>query len=237
MVENSVREQELYEALRLSTLEKLANNTNDLKKSGQRRLQILSALTKLRQFCCDPALVSDELNKSDSSKTQAFSDLLDEALSGGHRLLVFSQFVGYLTKIRALVEKKGIDYQYLDGQSSEKERALAVQEFQSGNGDVFLISLKAGGQGLNLTGADYVVHLDPWWNPAVEDQATDRAYRIGQTRPVNVIRLVIKDTLEEKILELHAKKREIAADFLDGNSIIANEALKLSEEELLDLIN
>lgn len=237
VVENSVREQELYEALRLSTLEKLANNTNDLKKSGQRRLQILSALTKLRQFCCDPALVSDELNKSDSSKTQAFSDLLDEALSGGHRLLVFSQFVGYLTKIRALVEKKGIDYQYLDGQSSEKERALAVQEFQSGNGDVFLISLKAGGQGLNLTGADYVVHLDPWWNPAVEDQATDRAYRIGQTRPVNVIRLVIKDTLEEKILELHAKKREIAADFLDGNSIIANEALKLSEEELLDLIN
>lgn len=138
---------------------------------------------------------------------------------------------------QCLLDKKKINYQYLDGSTTEKNRAKAISEFQAGEGDVFLISLKAGGQGLNLTGADYVVHLDPWWNPAVEDQATDRAYRIGQTRPVNVIRLVVKDSLEEKILELHAQKREIAADFLEGTSSVAAEAMKLSEQELLDLLN
>ena len=192
--------------------------------------------TKLRQFCCDPSLLGKELKFKSSSKTDAFKDLLDEALSGGHRLLVFSQFVGYLTIIRNLLEKEGISYQYLDGSTPEKARAKAIDEFQTGIGDVFLISLKAGGQGLNLTGADYVVHLDPWWNPAVEDQATDRAYRIGQTRPVNVFRLVIKDSLEEKILELHAKKREVAADFLEGTANVASEAMKLTEQELLDLL-
>lgn len=236
-VEPTQREQELYEALRLSTLEELEKNKLAPNKAGQRRLQILSSLTKLRQFCCDPALLGKELKAGDSSKTKAFEDLLDEALSGGHRLLVFSQFVTYLQKIKAVLDKKKISYQYLDGSTTEKNRAKAINEFQAGEGDVFLISLKAGGQGLNLTGADYVVHLDPWWNPAVEDQATDRAYRIGQTRPVNVIRLVVKDSLEEKILELHAKKREIAADFLEGTSSVAAEAMKLSEQELLDLLN
>ncbi|GEM_PF-4513913 len=236
-VEPTQREQELYEALRLSTLEELEKNKLAPNKAGQRRLQILSSLTKLRQFCCDPALLGKELKAGDSSKTKAFEDLLDEALSGGHRLLVFSQFVSYLQRIKAVLDKKKISYQYLDGSTTEKNRAKAISEFQAGEGDVFLISLKAGGQGLNLTGADYVVHLDPWWNPAVEDQATDRAYRIGQTRPVNVIRLVVKDSLEEKILELHAKKREIAADFLEGTSSVAAEAMKLSEQELLDLLN
>ena len=235
-VEASQREKELYETLRLSTLEDLEKNKLEINKTGQRRLQILSALTKLRQFCCDPSLLGKELKFKSSSKTDAFKDLLDEALSGGHRLLVFSQFVGYLTIIRNLLEKEGISYQYLDGSTPEKARAKAIDEFQTGIGDVFLISLKAGGQGLNLTGADYVVHLDPWWNPAVEDQATDRAYRIGQTRPVNVFRLVIKDSLEEKILELHAKKREVAADFLEGTANVASEAMKLTEQELLDLL-
>lgn len=236
-VEPSEREKELYEALRLSTIEDLEKNRLEINKSGQRRLQILSALTRLRQFCCDPAIADQTLKTGASSKTQAFSELLDEAISGGHRLLVFSQFVGYLSVIRQLLEEKKISYRYLDGSTPEKARALAISEFQAGEGDVFLISLKAGGQGLNLTGADYVVHLDPWWNPAVEDQATDRAYRIGQTRPVNVIRLVIKNSLEEKILELHAKKRELAADFLGGTADVAAEAMKLSEQELLDLLN
>ena len=236
-IEGSTREKELYETVRLETLEKLEDEKLPVAKNGQRRLQILSALTKLRQFCCDPALFSEELNVGDSSKTQAFLDLLDEALSGGHRLLVFSQFVGYLSKIKQALDKRKISYQYLDGQTTEKKRAKAIEDFQAGEGDVFLISLKAGGQGLNLTGADYVVHLDPWWNPAVEDQATDRAYRIGQTKPVNVVRLVIKDSLEEKILALHAKKRELAADFLSGTQDVAAEAMKLSEEELLDLLS
>ncbi len=233
-VEPDQREQELYEALRRKTAEELGVQSSE--PNGKRRLMILAALTKMRQFCCDPGIFDSRLKNGDSSKTQAFEDLLDEALSGGHRLLIFSQFVSYLTVIRDLMERKKISYQYLDGKTSEKMRAASIEKFQSGEGDVFLISLKAGGQGLNLTGADYVVHLDPWWNPAVEDQATDRAYRIGQTRPVNVFRLVIKGSLEEKILELHAKKRELAADFLEGTSEEAAEAMKLSEEELLALI-
>lgn len=237
-VEPSEREAELYEALRLKTLDDLEKESLPKDKSGQRRLQILSALTRIRQFCCDPALISEDLGTSAvSSKSEAFCDLLDEALSGGHRVLVFSQFVGYLIKVREILDKKQISYQYLDGQTPEKKRAEAVDSFQSGEGDVFLISLKAGGQGLNLTGADYVMHLDPWWNPAVEDQATDRAYRIGQTRPVNVFRFVMKDSIEEKILELHAKKREISATFLSGTSEVAAEAMKLSEEELLNLLS
>jgi SNF2 family DNA or RNA helicase len=236
-VEPSQKEKELYEALRRSTAEELEKNKLPVNKNGQRRLQILAALTRMRQFCCDPSLLDAQLKDGASSKTSAFEDLLEEALSCGHRLLVFSQFVGYLSIIRDLLDKKQISYQYLDGQTPEKARAQAIENFQNGEGDVFLISLKAGGQGLNLTSADYVVHLDPWWNPAVEDQATDRAYRIGQTRPVNVFRLVIKDSLEEKILELHAKKRELAADFLEGTSSVAAEAMKLSEEELLELIS
>lgn len=235
-VEPTEREKELYETMRLKTCEDLEKNKLPSNKAGQRRLQILAALTKLRQLCCDPALMSPELSTGTSSKTEAFLDLLDEAISGGHRLLVFSQFVGYLDRIRKLLDNKNVSYKYLDGQTPEKKRKEAIAEFQSGEGDVFLISLRAGGQGLNLTGADYVVHLDPWWNPAVEDQATDRAYRIGQTRPVNVFRLVMKNSLEEGILELHAQKRELAADFLTGTSDVAAEAMKLSEEELLNLL-
>ena len=127
---------------------------------------------------------------------------------------------------------QGVSCLRLDGSTSAKVRAQRVEAFQSGEGDLFLISLKAGGAGLNLTGADYVIHLDPWWNPAVEDQATDRAHRIGQTRPVTVYRLVVRDSIEEKILALHAAKRTLAADFLDG----AEAAAMLGEDELMALI-
>jgi SNF2 family DNA or RNA helicase len=140
--------------------------------------------------------------------------------------------VGHLHIIREFVKKRGLGYQYLDGSTTQKQRKKCVEAFQAGEGELFLISLKAGGLGLNLTAADYVIHMDPWWNPAVEDQASDRAYRIGQKRPVTVYRLVAKHTIEEKIVELHHKKRELADRLLDG----AEMSGKMSADELLRLI-
>jgi SNF2 family DNA or RNA helicase len=137
-----------------------------------------------------------------------------------------------LTLIRQVLDDREIEYQYLDGATPAKERQRRVDAFQAGEGDLFLISLKAGGTGLNLTGADYVIHLDPWWNPAVEDQATDRAHRIGQERPVTVYRLVAEGTIEEQILALHADKRELVAGVLDGTDLAA----KMDTEMLIRLI-
>ena len=145
---------------------------------------------------------------------------------------MFSQFVKHLSLVREALDERGIKYQYLDGATPAKERAARVDAFQAGEGDLFLISLKAGGTGLNLTAADYVIHLDPWWNPAVEDQATDRAHRIGQERPVTVYRLVAQGTIEEQILELHADKRELVAGVLDGT----DHAARMDTKELIDLI-
>ena len=142
------------------------------------------------------------------------------------------QFTSHLALVREALDKQDVTYQYLDGQTPAKQRQEKVDAFQRGEGDFFLISLKAGGTGLNLTGADYVIHLDPWWNPAVEDQATDRAHRIGQTRPVTVYRLVAKDTIEEQILKLHGAKRDLVAGILEGT----DQAAKLSTHELIDLI-
>jgi len=156
----------------------------------------------------------------------------DELREGHHRALVFSQFTSHLAIVREALDARGITYQYLDGQTAAATRRERVDAFQRGESDFFLISLKAGGTGLNLTAADYVIHLDPWWNPAVEDQASDRAHRIGQTRPVTVYRLVVKDTIEEQILKLHAAKRDLVAGILDGT----DQAAKLSTRELIDLI-
>ena len=155
-----------------------------------------------------------------------------ELIANRHRALVFSQFTGHLDLVEAALKAAGVRLLRLDGSTPAKKRARLVDAFQAGEGDLFLISLKAGGTGLNLTGADYVIHLDPWWNPAVEDQATDRAHRIGQTKPVTVYRLVLKDSIEEMILALHATKRALSADFLDG----ADQAGVLDAEELMALI-
>jgi SNF2 family DNA or RNA helicase len=140
--------------------------------------------------------------------------------------------VKHLALIEEWAKSKGISYQYLDGSTPLPMRDKAIRAFQAGEGDLFLISLKAGGFGLNLTAADYVIHLDPWWNPAVEDQASDRAHRIGQLRPVTIYRLVAEETIEEKIVKLHADKRELADSLLDGTEVSA----KLNAEELLALI-
>ena len=170
----------------------------------------------LRRACCHPRLALPDSDLS-SAKLDAFNEILDELLENRHKALVFSQFVDHLSLIRAHLDARGIRYQYLDGSTPEPQRRAAVAAFQAGEGELFLISLRAGGVGLHLTAADYVIHMDPWWNPAVEDQASDRAHRIGQQRPVTVYRLVAKDTIEERILALHAAKRDLADGLLEGS--------------------
>ncbi|MBL4845826.1 MAG: helix-turn-helix domain-containing protein [Planctomycetes bacterium] len=226
-VDLSSRERKAYEGARLAAIAALVGEGG-----GQdQRFQVLAAITKLRQLACHPALV-DPSWREGSAKLRAFRELIASLREGGHRALVFSQFTRHLSLVRDQLDQDGISYLYLDGKTSAAKRPKLVDAFQGGEGDVFLISLKAGGKGLNLTGADYVVHLDPWWNPAVEDQATDRAHRIGQTKPVTVYRLVAKGTIEEQILELHASKRDLVAGVLDGT----DRAGKLSADELLGLI-
>ncbi|MFA9274458.1 MAG: DEAD/DEAH box helicase [Candidatus Aquirickettsiella gammari] len=170
--------------------------------------------------------------KISGSKLAVLQHTVEELLDNKHKALVFSQFVDHLAIVRAWLDEQGIAYQYLDGSTPAIERKKRVDAFQAGSGDIFLISLKAGGTGLNLTAADYVIHLDPWWNPAVEDQASDRAHRMGQQRPVTIYRLVTQDTIEEKILALHAEKRELADSLLDGGEM----AGRLDTEALLRLL-
>ncbi|MEM9070317.1 MAG: SNF2-related protein [Myxococcota bacterium] len=191
---------------------------SEVEKKGisKSQIQILAALTRLRQVACDPRLMkleNREFGDEDSGKLGALREIIQNAKSGGHRVLVFSQFVTMLQHIRRALEEDGVTYEYLDG--STKDRIERVERFNEDDSvTAFLISLKAGGTGLNLVGADTVVHFDPWWNPAVEDQATDRAHRIGQTKVVNVYRLIAKASVEEKILELSAKKRALMENVL-----------------------
>ena len=228
-VEMSPEEAALYEALRQRALEDLEALALE-KEPGQRRLQVLAHLTRMRLACCNPRLVHPE--GPPSSKMRTFAATLDELRQGRHKVLVFSQFVRHLKLVEEHLAESAIPYQYLDGSTPTKARAERIAAFQAGEGDAFLISLKAGGVGLNLTAADYVIHMDPWWNPASEDQASDRAHRIGQTRPVTVYRLVTKGTIEEQIVELHRSKRELADRLLEGSDAPA----RLSTEELLELL-
>lgn len=228
-VELSESERAFYEALRRELIAQVSpRNGEDV---TQLRIRVLAAITKLRMAACNPRLVQAGLDIA-SAKMGAFSELLDELLSSGHKALVFSQFVRHLDLVRPLLDEKGVRYQYLDGSTSNKDRSSAVEAFQAGESDLFLISLRAGGLGLNLTEADYVVHLDPWWNPAVEDQASDRAHRLGQTKPVTIYRLIAKDTIEAKILDLHQHKRDLADQLLAGS----DQPSAISAEELLRLL-
>lgn len=225
-VELSDPERAFYEALRQSALEQIEENDGP-----NRRFQILAQLMKLRQAACHPQMVDPKLDIG-SSKLELIAKTISELRQNGHKVLVFSQFVRHLTLVRKWVESQQIPYQYLDGSTPGKQRDTAVQAFQRGEGDVFLISLKAGGTGLTLTAADYVLHLDPWWNPAVEDQASDRAHRIGQQRPVTVYRFVAENTIEEKIVKLHHEKRDLADSLLAGTE----QSAALSANDLLNLI-
>ena len=197
------------------------------------QIQILAGLTRLRQAACDPRLLGlpRDFGDDDSGKLQALRALIDMSVAGGHRVLVFSQFVSMLTLIRKALDEDKVGYEYLDG--STQDRMERVERFQNDpTCSVFLISLKAGGTGLNLTAADTVIHFDPWWNPAVEEQATDRAHRIGQSRVVNVYRLVAKGTIEEKILVLKAKKKDLVSSVLSED---AGGSKKLTKADLEDL--
>jgi SNF2 family DNA or RNA helicase len=226
-----VLELEPFEA-EAAFLEALRRQSLDALDGGPgQTLQVLAALMRLRRACCNSALVQPDLNIP-SSKLEAFLDLVDELRESGHRALVFSQFVDHLGLLRAALDAHGVTYQYLDGSTPVRKRTAAVKAFQAGEGELFLISLKAGGTGLNLTAADYIIHMDPWWNPAVEDQASDRAHRIGQTRPVTVYRLVLKGTVEQKILGLHRHKRQLADDILSESAMAAS----LDAQTLLALL-
>ena len=222
----------LYETLRRGALEQLEAARGAPSADGD-RFQVFAHLTRLRLACCNARLVLDSpAGAPRSAKLQAFGETLGELLENRHKVLVFSQFVKHLKLVEEYVAERGIAYQYLDGSTPSKARAERIAAFQAGQGDVFLISLKAGGAGLNLTAADYVIHMDPWWNPAVEDQASDRVHRIGQTRPVTVYRLVAEGTIEERIVALHRDKRDLADRLLDGADATAG----LSTEELLELL-
>ena len=230
-VELGAEEAALYESLRRRAVEELEGELD------VQPLAVLAQLTRLRLACCNPRLIANPDRAAGaklppSAKLAAFSDIVDGLLASRHRALVFSQFVKHLALIREHLDARGITYQYLDGSTPAAQRQRRVDAFQAGEGDLFLISLRAGGTGLNLTGADYVVHMDPWWNPAVEDQASDRAHRIGQTRPVTVYRLVAAGTIEEQIVALHHRKRDLADRLLAG----ADAAAKLSTAAMLELI-
>jgi SNF2 family DNA or RNA helicase len=227
-VEMSAEETALYESLRRDALEKLATLEGP---QNQKTIQILAEMMKLRRACCNPELVMPGAGIR-SSKLEAFARLADDLLENRHKALVFSQFVDHLTLIRAHLDAKGIRYQYLDGATPMQERKRRVDAFQAGDGDLFLISLKAGGIGINLTAADYVIHMDPWWNPAVEDQASDRAHRMGQQRPVTIYRLVMHHTIEEGIVDLHRHKRDLADSLLTGTDAAA----RLSPEDMLAML-
>lgn len=204
-----------YEALRQQAVDRMKGEGDDVSP-----LQVLKEITRLRRFCCHPSLVLTDLPLV-GSKLTACLDIIDELRENRHKALVFSQFVDHLNLVRHALDERGIRYQYLDGATSPAERRKRVSAFQSGEGELFLISLKAGGTGLNLTAADYVIHLDPWWNPAVEDQASDRAHRMGQERPVTVYRLVMEGTIEEQIVSLHSRKRQLADELLEGSDSVA----------------
>lgn len=196
------------------------------------KLQILAELTKLRQLCCDPALLYENY-QGEAAKKEMAVRLIRNAVENGHKVLLFSQFTSMLERLAQALREEGISYHMLTGATTKEKRAEMVENFAHDDVWVFCISLKAGGTGLNLTAADMVVHFDPWWNVAVQNQATDRAHRIGQTNPVNVYRLIAKDTIEERIMELQERKKELADKILVGEGMGSG---SLSREELLELL-
>ena len=177
------------------------------------KLQILAQLMRLRQVCCDPGLIYENYSGG-SAKLEACMQLVGEAVGGGHKVLIFSQFTSMLEILAAQLQKQGITYYMLTGSVQKEKRAEMVRDFHVDDTQMFLISLKAGGTGLNLTAADIVIHYDPWWNLAAQNQATDRAYRIGQKHKVTVFRLIAKNTIEERILEMQESKQQLSKQII-----------------------
>ena len=223
----SGRQQKLYTASALKLKEALAGGA----WSGNGKLEVLSQLMRLRQICCDPALCFEDYT-GESAKLETCVSLIASASAAGHKILLFSQFASMLERIRERLLQEGISSHLLVGATPKEERSRMVQAFASDEVPVFLISLKAGGTGLNLTAADIVIHYDPWWNVAAQNQATDRAYRIGQEKPVTVYKLILKDTIEENLLKLQNAKLALAAQVVSEGMVSLGD---LSQNELMEL--
>ncbi|WP_342257815.1 DEAD/DEAH box helicase [Spiroplasma endosymbiont of Nomada ruficornis] len=234
IIEMTSRQKKIYAAYAMAARKELEDSINN-KNFYKNKIQFLTALMRLRQICCDPSII-DNNYEQESAKLNILHDILEELISFKHKILIFSQFTKILKKIIPILKKLKINYLYLDGKTDSKSRVLLVEEFNNNsNISVFLISLKAGGVGLNLTSADVVIHFDPWWNPSIENQATDRAHRIGQKKVVQVIKLITKGTIEEKIITIQNQKLDIINSVFDGNNdtqLITN----LTETELMNLL-
>ena len=231
-VELNKDQRKVYSAYVEEIKEKI--NNKDIKTD---KITMFSYLTKLRQLCLDPSVLIEGYNKK-SSKTEATLEILKDYIEDNHKILLFSQFTSVLKNIGKELSKNNIDYYYIDGQTNALERLNLVNKFNEGEDvKVFLISLKAGGSGLNLTSADVVIHFDPWWNPAVENQASDRAHRFGQKNVVHIIKLIAKGTIEENIIKLQENKDKLIKDFI--NDDLSNSGLlkSLSDKDIIDLFS
>jgi len=222
------RHKKLYQTYLHRERQKVLGLLGDMQKN---RFEIFRSLTLLRQASLDMSLVDDKHTSVPSTKLDALMEMLEDIVADGHRVLVFSQFTRFLTLARRRIENAGIAYCYLDGRTRKRDEVIS--DFRTGAAPVFLISLKAGGFGLNLTEADYCVILDPWWNPATEAQAVDRTHRIGQTKKVMVYRLVAKDTLEEKVMALKARKAALFSNVMDSGDFESGAMTADDIEELL----
>lgn len=212
-------------------MQKLLKN-QDEDDFNKNKLKVLAELTRIRQICCDPSLCFEDYNGG-SAKREACMELIASAAESGHKMLVFSQFTSMLELLEKDLKASGLSWYKITGSTPKEERIRLVKAFNEDSVPVFLISLKAGGTGLNLTGADIVIHYDPWWNLAVQNQATDRAHRLGQTKTVTVYKLIMKDSIEEKILKLQEAKKDLADEILKGEN---GNLGSLSQEELRELI-
>ena len=230
VVDMTEEQRQVYDS-RIAVIKGIMAENPDAKRTE--KIAILAEITKAREACCDPTLLFLNYNGG-SGKLEACIDLIKRAIEGGHRVLLFSQFTGMLDIIGARLSSEKIAYFRIDGSVSKKKRSELVTDFQSGSIPVFLISLKAGGEGLNLTAADVVIHYDPWWNEAAKEQASDRAYRIGQERPVTVYQLITRDTIEENVARMQKKKAALSKIALEG----AGDTLTEDDlDSLLDIIN
>ncbi|MDK0813688.1 SNF2-related protein [Clostridium perfringens] len=234
LVEMKGKQKQLY-SFYVKAIKNQLNENKSSEKSGRDKINLFAYLTKLREICLDPSLVVPDYTGG-SSKLTVVKEIVKDASESGKKILLFSQFTSVLQKIEEDFKKEDISYLYLDGGTSAKDRVERVKKFnEDSNIKVFLISLKAGGVGLNLTSASVVIHFDPWWNPAVEDQATDRAHRFGQENKVEVIKLVAKDTIEEKIVLMQEDKRELIQSLMDGKTMDGKGLKRLTEEEISKL--
>ncbi len=230
VVRFDTEQQKLYDAQVLRMKNILEEESDETFRKS--KIRILAELTRIRQICCDPALLFENYGGG-SAKLEACMDLVRSAIEGEHRVLLFSQFTSMLDLLKKRLEQEGIPYYEITGATPKKERLRLVSDFNAGQTPLFLISLRAGGTGLNLTGADIVIHYDPWWNAAAQNQATDRAHRIGQQKPVTVYKLLAKNSIEEKIQQLQDRKLSLADEIIGGEQVSFS---ALSREELLDLL-